>query len=424
MKIYTIWVAWERLLQLNYNIPPLGILRICGITPEKHEISFTDEMVEPVDLGTDADIVALSFLTPAAPHAYELAKEFRSRGKYVVFGGIHSSIMTDEAREHCDTIFVGESEAVWLKFLEDFENGSPGEIYRQDDLPKLDNLPIIRRDVLASNQYPFKNTPVEHGVESIELSRGCSSTCAYCVVPRIQGSSFRQIPLEDIEHEFDRIRQSAGFIFFVDNNLLGNIEQTKTALKSLVDYRKFWFGMLAPEDVPKDQEVFDLMVESGLCGIYGTIKAITDRDDPDTIKRRIEHLQKLKDKKIILLGTFALGWDDHDPGVFERTVQFCKDAGLMVPEFIINTPFPGSKLYERYEEQGRILTKDWSKYNGNHCVYQPKQMTPEQLEQGYRDCYEMFYDEYDRDENLEFELLRWVNKSMKRAKKKNIILEK
>jgi len=399
LKVHFVWTAWERLHRLNYNIPPLGVLRVAGQTPADVEVRFTDEMVSPVDLQTDADIIALSSLTPSAPHAYELAAAFRERGKYVVLGGAHASIAPEDAARHVDTVFVGEAEGLWATFLEDFRRGRPERLYRRPDLPSLAGLPPTRRDLLATRVYPYEN-PVEHGIESIELSRGCTSRCAYCLVPRIQGDSFRNRPLDEIDREFASVADTDGIIFFTDNNLLGNWSHTRQALELLKRHGKDWFGLLAPEDTARDPEVLELLLQSGLCGVYGTVKAISGKEDAQELRRRITALKRLGDGGVVIIATFALGWDDHPPEVFSRTVEFCVEAGLDVPEFIINTPFPGSRLHQRYAEEGRLLTHDWAMYNGNHCVYRPKLMSAEALEAGYRWCYEELYRDVDRDKAL------------------------
>ncbi len=399
MKIYFIWVGWEKLYKLNYNIPPLGVLRVAGETPPTIPISFTDETVSPINYESDADIVALSFLTPAAGRAYEIAARFRQLGKYIVVGGTHATIMPEQCAEYADTVVIGEAEGSWTQFLSDYSAGSPRKTYRHAAFPALDNLAPVPRHLLKPHVYPYES-PFPVGIESVELSRGCTSRCAYCTVPLTQGPQFRNRPLADVTAEFASIAHSGGIIFFTDNNLLGNREFTRVALEELIPFEKDWIGLLAPEETAADPETLDLMVRSGLCGIYGTVKAITGRETlPEMVERR-DSLKRLMDLGIVVIATFALGWDDHDESVFERTVQFCLDSGLQVPEFIINTPFPGSRLFKKYLSEKRILTQDWGKYNGNHAVFRPARMTSDQLESGYHSCYDLFYREVDRDKAL------------------------
>jgi radical SAM superfamily enzyme YgiQ (UPF0313 family) len=399
MKIYFIWVGWEKLYKLNYNIPPLGILRVAGETPPAIPISFTDETVSPIDFNSDADIVALSFLTPAAGRAYDIAKRFRQLGKHIVFGGTHATIMPEQCSEFADTVFVGEAEGLWARFLTDFSQGTPRKIYRHERFPRLDHLAPVPRHLLKKNIYPYEN-PFPVGIESVELSRGCTSRCAYCTVPITQGPRFRNRPLPDIVAEFESTAHSGGIIFFTDNNLLGNKAFTRLALEALIPFEKDWIGLLAPEETAADPELLDLMVRSGLCGVYGTVKAITGRETRHAMEIRRDSLKRLLDLGIVVIATFALGWDDHDESVFDRTLKFCRQSGLQVPEFIVNTPFPGSRLFKKYAAESRILTQDWGKYNGNYAVFQPAQMTPAQLESGYHHCYDQFYREVDRDKAL------------------------
>lgn len=417
MKIYFIWAAWEKLYRLNYNIPPLGILRVAGMTPPEIDVVFTDEMVSPVDIDSDADIIAISCLTPSALHAYELADLFRSKGKHVVLGGTHTTLLPSEAALHADTVFIGEAESIWLDFLSDYSKGAPQKLYQRDTLPVLTDLAPVRRPLLAKRVYPYSN-PVVYGIESMELSRGCTSTCAYCLVPLTQGPVFRNRPIDDISREFESISSSDGIIFFTDNNLLGNWELTRLALERLREHEKDWIGLMAPEDAASDPNRLELLLQSGLCGIYGTVFAITGRESFRILSARKAALKQLTEAGVVVIATFALGWDDHDDSVFDRTVQFCLDTGLTVPEFIINTPFPRSRLFSQYQVENRLLTTDWSKYNGNHAVFKPARMSVDRLESGYHDCYDQFYRAVDRDKALFDGFRDRVLNSMIRARKK------
>ncbi len=417
MKIHFIWAAWEKLYRLNYNIPPMGILRVAGMTPPDIDAVFTDEMVAPVDRNSDADIIAISFLTPAAPHAYQLADHFRANGKYVVLGGTHTTLMPEEAGKHADTVVIGEAEGIWEDFISDFRSGRPHPSYRAPHLPDLGNLASVRRSLLPKRVYPYSN-PVLYGIESMELSRGCTSNCAYCLVPSTQGPVFRNRPMEDVCREFDAVSRTDGILFFTDNNLLGNWSFTRPALEALVPHRKDWIGLMAPEDAARDPVRLELLLESGLCGIYGTVFAITGNEPPSVLENRKRNLRRLIEAGVVVIATFALGWDDHDQTVFERTVAFCLEAGLTVPEFIINTPFPGSRLFRQYREQNRLISTDWSLYNGNHAVFHPARMSAGSLEEGYHACYDQFYRSVDRDKALFDGFRDRVLNAMIRARRK------
>jgi radical SAM superfamily enzyme YgiQ (UPF0313 family) len=316
-----------------------------------------------------------------------------------VFGGTHATIMPEQCAEHADTVFVGEAEGLWARFLSDYAAGTPRKTYRHERFPSLEHLAPVPRQLLKTHVYPYES-PFPVGIESVELSRGCTSRCAYCTVPLTQGPRFRNRPLADVVAEFESTARSGGIIFFTDNNLLGNGDFTRVALEALIPFEKDWIGLLAPEETAADPRMLDLMVRSGLCGIYGTVKAITGRESRQQLETRRDSLRRLMDLGIVVIATFALGWDDHDGSVFDRTLGFCADAGLQVPEFIINTPFPGSRLYRKYAAEDRILTRDWGRYNGNHAVFRPSLMTAEQLEAGYHHCYDVFYREVDRDKAL------------------------
>jgi radical SAM superfamily enzyme YgiQ (UPF0313 family) len=316
-----------------------------------------------------------------------------------VFGGTHATIMPQQCSDYADTVVVGEAEKLWTRFLSDYSHGAPQKTYHHERFPNLENLAPVPRQLLKKHIYPYES-PFPVGIESVELSRGCTSRCAYCTVPLTQGPQFRNRPLADVVAEFESTAHSGGIIFFTDNNLLGNKTFTRAALEALIPFEKDWIGLLAPEETASDPETLDLMVRSGLCGIYGTVKAITGRETRQELGARCASLKRLMDLGVVVIATFALGWDDHDESVFDRTLEFCHQSGLQVPEFIINTPFPGSRLFNKYAAENRILSQDWGRYNGNHAVFRPARMTSERLEAGYHHCYDVFYREVDRDKAL------------------------
>ena len=255
------------------------------------------------------------------------------------------------------------------------------------------------RQLLKTHIYPYES-PFPVGIESVELSRGCTSRCAYCTVPLTQGPRFRNRPLADVVAEFESTAHSGGIIFFTDNNLLGNGDFTRVALEALIPFEKDWIGLLAPEETAADPQMLDLMVHSGLCGIYGTVKAITGRESRRQLETRRDSLRRLMDLGIVVIATFALGWDDHDESVFDRTLRFCRRLRAAGARVHHQHAVPRLPALRTYAAEDRILTRDWGKYNGNHAVFRPARMTPEQLEAGYHHCYDVFYREVDRDKAL------------------------
>ena len=360
---------------------------MAALTPSKHEITVLDENVEPIDFSLDADLVSITALTPTAPRAYEIADEFRRRGKKVVLGGVHPSLMADEAAAHADAVVIGEAEETWPALLADLENGGMKQRYQNERKPDLAGLPIPRRDLMKKDAY--LNIP------KVETSRGCPFRCSFCSTTVFYGPRMRFRPVEEVVAEVKAIEHR--FVFFTDNNITANKSYAKRLFKALAPLGVFWLSQ-GSIDMADDAELMELAQKSGCVGMLVGFESLSDENIAEMGKKASNRVEEYEDKirifhrhKIGLIGCFVFGFDGDDQTVFKKTVDFINRNNVDCPQLTVLTPYPGTSLRVEMEAQGRIIHSRWEKYDVGNVAFIPKKMTPEELQAGYNWACEQVY---------------------------------
>lgn len=378
-----------------FRLPGLGLLKVAALTPPGWQVRIVDEKVEPLDLNQEADLVGVTGMTPTANRAYEIADHFRRRGTTVVMGGMHASQLPEEALRHCDSVVIAEAEGLWPRLLADFERGVLQPIYRHEDgLPPLAHQPAPDWELYRGKRY----LPVHF----VETTRGCPIGCEFCSVTNAFGGRYRNRPQDEVLAELRSLRRFDGLltlkncVFFVDDNIIANRAYAREFLGRIADLGLKWFGQ-ASVNIANDDELLDLCRKSGCTGIFIGFETLS----PETLRsigkrinqpqRYLDVVRKIHDHGIGIDGSFVFGFDTDDAGVFDRTLEFVMQAKLDIAYFSILTPYPGTRLHQRLGEEGRLLTRDWSLYDGSRVVYRPKHFTPEQLLEGYYRVLKEFY---------------------------------
>jgi len=378
-----------------FRMPCLGLLKVAALTPSGWDITIVDEKVEPLDMAQQADLVGITTMTTTVHRAYEIADHFRSRGTKVVMGGMHVSCLPEEALQHCDAVVCGEAEGLWPRLLADFDAGNLQRIYHHSGkLPALECLPQPQW-----KRYEDKNYLPVHFVET---TRGCPIDCDFCSVTSAFGGTYRNRPHDEVLSELRALKPFNGrfilknCVFFVDDNIISNRAYARELLTRIADLGLHWFGQ-ASMNIAQQPEILDLCRKSGCIGLFlgfetlspETLAAVGKRvNRPDEY---LEAVRKIHDHGIGIDGSFVFGFDTDHEDVFDRTVDFVLKAKLEVAYFSILTPYPGTRIYKKLEQENRILTKDWSIYDANHVVYRPKNFTPDQLLAKYLEALQQIY---------------------------------
>jgi radical SAM superfamily enzyme YgiQ (UPF0313 family) len=366
---------------------PLTLTTLAALVPDELDARVTviDEGVAEIDPRADADLVGISVITGTAPRAYELAAAFRRRGIPVVLGGVHPTLVPEEAACHADATVVGYAEETWPQLLHDHAAGRLKERYDQRADLSLAGLPVAKRHLLPARHYTTMHT--------IEATRGCIHQCEFCVVPAAWGRPLQR-PVGEVVAE---IRQMGSRrLIFLDLNLIADLDYARELFTGLIPLRLRWGGLVTTVIALHD-DLLDLAARSGCRGLLIGFESLSPDSLAETRKafnlRTDYHevVRKIHARGIALMGCFVFGFDHDTRETFGRTVEFVLDAHIDLPRYAILTPFPGTPLFQRLKQEGRLLTEDWGLYDGQHVVYQPSRMSPEELRDGARWAWKRTY---------------------------------
>jgi len=357
-------------------MPQLALHLIAGLTPPEYDVKIIEEEIEDINLDEECDIVGLSCMTSNAPRAYHFAQEFKKRGKKVVIGGVHPTILPDEALQYTDSVVIGEAEGVWEQVLEDFKNGRLQKKYHKP-YPSLEKYVHIkhRRD---TKKRLFNVVPVM-------TTRGCPYNCDFCCVHDIFGRKIRHTPIVNVVR--DIIDSDGRFFIFLDDNIIGDPIYAKALFRAITPLKIKWIGQ-ASISLVKDTELIQLAVKSGCEGLFFGLESIS-KDQLKKMRKSVNDIEKIKEaiKKIKSFGIYfhasvIFGFDNDTVDIFPEMLNFLEKNRISSASFNILTPYPGTRTYRLFNEEGRLITDDWKHYNHTTAVYKPKNMTPFELQAG------------------------------------------
>jgi len=358
---------------------PVALAVLAGLTPAGIHVRAFDERVEPIDFDATADLVGITVDTFGARRAYEIAAIYRQKGIPVVLGGIHPSLLPDEAQAHCDTVVIGEAEDTWPRVLDDLASGQLKPRYEAAGRPDL-TARFPRRDVLDVKKY----LPLS----LVQFNRGCPYNCDFCSVSTFYGRTQKQRPVEDVVRE---IREAPHrLILIVDDNVIGEKERAKELFRALIPLKIRWVSQ-ASIDITRDPQLMDLAQKSGCIGLIVGLESLDQgnlalmRKGWSTKESVTGALEILRQHGIMVYATFVFGYDHDSAEVFDRTVEFAIAQRFFMANFNHLQPFPGTTLYKRLSEAGRLLHEPWwldPTYRFGSAAFQPGSMTPQQLTDG------------------------------------------
>ncbi len=359
-----------------FQIAPLNLMMIASLTPKDCEVEIFDENIDTVDFESSVDLVGIGANTSEIKRAYKICDEFRRRGVTVVVGGIHVSACPEEAAKHADSVVIGEAEGLWEQVINDFRKGKLAKFYKHKAIPDISQLPMSDRTVLQNKRYLTKNV--------CQLSRGCPYNCVFCSVTKFFGNTFRVRNTDLVIKEIESM--DGNFLIFVDDNIFGNSEYATRLLKKMIPLKKKWVSQCTLR-LADNSKLLDLAAKSGCIGMFIGLESISNTSlkasgKPINFNRFKEMIQRILDSGIGIDGSFIFGFDNEDTSIFEKTLEFIVNIKLPAATFSILTPYPGTKLMQKFEKEGRIIDNNWEHYNGTRAVFRPVKMTPEQLEEG------------------------------------------
>ncbi len=369
------------------RFPPLSLLTLAGLTPkDDYSITIRDEHIESGIVDDDFDLVGIQTYISSAYRAYQLAAHYRRRGAKIVLGGLHPTSMPEEALNHADAICIGPAESVWSEILRDFERGTLKRIYRGEPKGSAQLVPLPRWDLVDHRKYLIRNTMV--------TSRGCPHSCSFCYKSGFWGPRYYEArPIEEIEKELAMVDD--GMVFFLDDNLLGNRHHARALFDVLRGSGIVWQAA-ASMDVIHQPGYLDEAYKAGCRSLFVGFESLSSQNMRSVNKSHNiladygEAVGRFHDSGIMVNSSFVFGFDCDGQDVFDRTVEFTIEHKLETATFHILTPFPGTPLFNKLDQDGRLLHKSWSRYDTDHAVFQPARMSPDELEEGHQHAYREF----------------------------------
>ncbi|MDD5008617.1 MAG: radical SAM protein [Syntrophorhabdaceae bacterium] len=371
----------------NLTYAPLTLTTLASLVPEglNADMRIIDEGVEECDYDSlHPDVVCLTGITGHILRSYEIADGFRKRGITVILGGVHTTLMPEEAKQHADSVVIGHAYRTFPQALMDWRGGRLKEYYK-DSNPCFEKIPVPRRDLLNKNGYISINTT--------QAVFGCPCNCEFCVISATK-SGYHHRPIPEVIEEIKALKSK--LVFFLDPSPIEDKIYIKELYRQLIPLRINWMG-LSTSRIIDDDELLSLAHKSGCAGLLIGFESVSEKSlkkmnkSFNSIEKHYRLVKELHKRNIVIMGCFVFGSDEDEKAVFKETVEFCIKTGIDLPRFTVYTPFPTTVPFNRLKEEGRIITTNWSKYNCQNVVFQPKKMTARELEDGleyaWTECY-------------------------------------
>ncbi len=366
---------------------PLVFAILAGLTPPEIETVLYDELVEPIPLDDETDLVALSVDTFASKRAYQIASHFRRRRIPVVMGGYHPTFLPDEALQYADAVVIGDAEGIWRHIVADAQLGKLQRIYQQKEAPCLAGIRFDRR-IFKGKRY--------HPLYPVQQSRGCRFACDFCSIHAFYGSRHRQRPVHEVVEEIECLHRK--HIIFIDDNIFLDIPRTREFFRALIPLRIHWTCQVSI-DIANDHELLDLMQKSGCIMALIGFESLDKRNLQQmrkacNLKDGIYEtaIRKFQDRGIMILGAFVFGYDYDTVDSFEISLEFALRSKFFLANFNLLIPTPGTRLYQQLQRDGRFIYERWwlhPEYRYGQAIFHPRGMTAEELTEG---CFRARYE--------------------------------
>lgn len=357
-------------------IPQLSLLILEALSGNGHQVVTVEEDSASIPREGKWDLVGITVMTATASRAYALAREFRERRAKVILGGIHPSVLPEEAGQHADAVLVGEAEGLWPAILEDAARDALKPTY-YNYLPETIQVPLV--------DYKQDNKSLIPTASPVISGRGCPNGCEFCSVPPIYGNRVRKVPVEQVLEQVKRSRSY--YVAFLDDNLTVDRDYALALFEGLRGLKVNFIGQATVRFL-LDDILFQSAVAAGLKGICVGFETI-EEEGRQRLKKSVslqacrEAIRKCRAARVFLHGSFIFGLDEHDKTIFNRTLDFIMQNKVTSVGAYMLTPYPGTPLFDRIVAEGRLLHRNWAFYDHGTPVFRPKRMTMEELAEGY-----------------------------------------
>jgi radical SAM superfamily enzyme YgiQ (UPF0313 family) len=365
----------------TWQMESLPIAALAGLTPPDVEMSFFDDRMEAIDFDRPTDLVAIPVETYTAKRAYQIASEYRRRGVPVVMGGFHATLAPDEVGQYAEAVVTGEAEPIWAEVIDDARHGTLKRLYRAPAQPNLNGL-RYDRSIFGERRYL--------SIGLVETGRGCRFPCEFCAVQTFFGQTHRRRPIEAIVAELRQLKASKQLFFFVDDNFAGDLKHAGALLDAIAAVDVRWVTQMSV-DAAHDEDFVAKLARSGCRGVLIGFESL----DRETLRRMGKKfntmgggygpaLRNLRRHGIRVYGTFVFGYETDTEQSFDNAVTFAIENRFYLAAFNHLTPFPGTPLYKRLAQEGRLLYDNWwldERYSYNTLPFITNGLSPEDITQ-------------------------------------------
>jgi len=363
----------------SWQMEPLPAAAIAGLTPGDVDIRFYDDRMEKIPYDEPTDAVAISLETYTAKRVYQIASEYRKRNIPVIVGGFHASLVPEEAERFAESVIVGEAETIWPTVIDDLRHGTLKKRYQGSERPLLEQIRPDRSIFRGKRYLP---------IGLVETGRGCRFPCEFCAIQAFFNRTHRTRPVDNILAELHSLKSSRKVFFFVDDNFAGNMQAAKPLLSAMAPMNIRWITQMSI-NAAHDEEFLELLSRSGCKGVLIGFESL-DRETLRAMKKNFNAmrggyevaLRNLRKYNIRVYGTFVFGYENDTHATFENTVDFAIEQRLYIAAFNHLTPFPGTALYKRLQDEGRLRFDAWwldDAYRYNDVPFNPLGLQHEEI---------------------------------------------
>ena len=378
-----------------FRFSMLPLLTVAGITPEEHQVKIIDEQLEDIPFKERFDLVGINCMAATAPRAFEIASYFQQKGIPVVLGGVHATLNHDQVLSHCDSVVVGPAFDAWPTLLRDLENHSLKSLYHGNPMgEKPVHLPF---NLLKKSNYVTLNATY--------ATLGCTNECKFCTVTALYKGNRYYRKIDNIVKELSTVK--GRFILFIDDNLTQDREYALKLFSAIAPIKKQW-ATQASIEIANDDELLRSMEKSGCIGLFIGIETFSGKslseqkkgfNIPEMYKDAIDNFHRYG---IFIEAGIVFGFEDERKPVFQQTLKMLKEIGVDAIQPSILTPLPGTRLFEEMKQQ--IVDYDLSHYDFKHAVFNPRNMSKDELKAGMEWVVRRFYSL----SQIGIRLIRWA----------------